>query len=136
MRHMDFFKKVVENKQRKEQDHHRLLHSIPRKRILCPLQRETFHVVDKPFKADIHVYFTKNEHEADLLVYVSNFRRSSKNRSEVWFYSKSEHCADTKIYPVSRKFMADVVVCIVEHEYKARWIRRKQVKLRNRKIGV
>lgn len=135
MKHMDFFKKAVEDKKKIEIAQPILFSAAMAKKERCPLHRESFHMVDQPYNADMLVYFTKKEAEADLLVYVSNYSRRAKGRPEVWYYSNTAYHADTKIFPVAKPFMADLIVCIVEQEYRARWLRKKKIKLNKRRFG-
>ncbi len=136
MKHMDFFKKIVEQRRKVEEKKPLFDPSMLPRREQTPLERETFQIVEYPFNADIRVYFTEKEVEADLLVYVSQYPRRAKNRAEVWHYADYIHNSGTKIFPVPKAFMADISVCIVDEEYRARWLRKKRVKSHFHKIGM
>ncbi len=100
-----------------------------------PLSGKSFHIVDRAFKAHLNVYFTDKEFDADILVYVSHYAFRAKGREEVWHYSEQACTADTMIYPVDKPFMADVKVCIVEDEFKARWIKKRRLKARKKQFN-
>ncbi len=136
MKHMDFFKKIVEQRRKNEKKKPLFDSSMIIRREQTPLERETFQIVNQPFNADIKVHFTEKEVEADLLVYVSQYPRRAKNRAEIWHYADYISDSGTKIFPVPKAFMADLSVCIVDEEYQARWLRKKRVKSRSRKIGM
>ncbi len=105
-----------------------------RRRLRSPLSGESFHLVDRSFKAHLNVYFTDKEYDADILVYVSCYPFRSKGRDEVWHYSEEEYCADTMIYPVEKPYLADLRVCLVDNEYQARWLRKRRLRTRKKQF--
>ncbi len=133
---MDFFKKIVEQRRKNETKKPLFESSMIPRREETPLERESFHIVQHPFNADIKVDFTNREGEEEMLVYVSRYPKRAKNRAEIWHYTEYQHNSGTKIFPVPKAFMADISVCIVTEEYQARWLRKKRVKSRARKIGM
>lgn len=103
-----------------------------RKLQASPLAGEAFHIVDKPFKAHLNVYFTDKEWDADILVYVTKYPFRARGRDEIWHYSEREYHADTLVYPVDKPYLADLKVCLVENEYQARWRHKKKLKARRK----
>ena len=128
MQHFKFMKK-----QKRESDHEKkiescLIHAQLQRTQKSPLANESFHIVDRPYKAHINVYFTENQWDADILVYVTNYSSRSRGHDEIWHYSEVERDSDTLIYPVEKPYLADLRVCLVDNEYKARWLRKRKIK--------
>lgn len=130
MQHFKFMKKP-----KREPDHAKkiescLLHAQLQRTQKSPLASESFHIVDRPYKAHLNVYFTESQWDADILVYVTSYSNRSRGHDEIWHYSEIEGNADTLIYPVEKPFLADLRVCLVDSEYKARWLRKRKIKSR------
>lgn len=135
MKHFKFLEKPKVAKNHEKKIESSALISSLRQKLRSPLSGQSFHIVDRPFKAHLKVYFTDKEYDADILVYVSNYPFRAKGRDEVWHYSEQEYNADTMIYPVEQPYLADLKVCIVDKEYRARWLRKKRVKARRKQFN-
>jgi len=132
VKHFKFLEKPKFDKNHEKKVESCAIHTYYGKIQKSPLAGESFHIVDKPFKAHLNVYFTDKEWDADILVYLSKFPFRARGKDEVWHYSDVEGNADTLIFPVEKPFMADIRVCIVENEYQARWLRKKRLKARRK----
>ncbi len=127
MKHFKFLEKPKRTDNHEKKIESCALHNQYQRVFRSPLAAASFHIVDRPFKAHLNVFFTEKMWEADLLVYVSELANHALGRDEVWHYTDNESFADTLVYPVEKPFMADLKVCLVKNEYQARWLKKKKL---------
>ncbi len=130
MKHFKFMEKPKRAADHAKKIESCMLHAQIQRSQKSPLASESFHIVDKPFKAHLNIYFTDKQWEADILVYVTNYKTRARGRDEIWHYSEVEGNADTLVYPVDKPFLADLRVYLVQNEFQARWLRKKRFKTR------
>ena len=97
------------------------------KKMHSPLTGESFCIVEDDYRADLKVYFTESEIDADILVFLTPVKRFAKGRETIWYNTDKEYLAETLIYPVEQPYLADISVCITDREYLARWLRKKDL---------
>ena len=76
------------------------------------------YITDKEYKADVKVCEVK-DYKADMKYWVTDKEYKAKDDSK-WCYVKQEYKADKKIWWTDKEYKADLKVCEVAQEYKAK----------------
>ena len=81
------------------------------------LNAQTIKFVDNEYQADVNVYFVKWKHQADAVIYQSQYRSYAREEG-VWWVNKGFGGVKVKI--VKYKHQADVKVFVTDWRYQVR----------------
>jgi len=82
---------------------------------------QTIYKTQNKAEANIKIYFTEKEYEANWCVKITNYKSSCGNG--IWFYTKWKNQADLVVYVTTNRWEADKIVYVTDYNSKIKWIR-------------
>ena len=88
--------------------------------LLGTLFGGNIYVQDRKYGA-IKVYVTDRKYDADLVVYVADYKSEARGKDEIWYFEKYKSSADAVICIVDYKSEADLKIYYARYKSEAGW---------------
>lgn len=79
--------------------------------------------VDSVGISDFKIYYTDCKSEADLVVYVTNYRQEALGKEEIWHFTEYRSEAGAKVFVTENRSEADLIVYRSSYKSEAGWIK-------------